>query len=302
MVGISDKKDRLEPTLEQSLPDAGSRRKMAPGILVALRTPGQICAAMPLLSVTYIGGPTALLEVGPLRLLTDPTFDPAGTEHHLPAYILRKTMGPALTADQVGRVDAVLLSHEHHADNIDAAGRAMLRTVPRVLTTRAGAERLGGGAVGLAAWEQTDLPSADGRVLRVTATPCRHGPAHLDRGPVIGFALAWRDAPDEVVYVSGDTVWYEGVAEVARRFHPRAALLFMGAARVAAVVPWPLTMTAGEAVEAARALAGAVIVPLHFEGWEHFSESREDIAAGFDRAGLADRLRWPVPGRTIAVA
>jgi L-ascorbate metabolism protein UlaG (beta-lactamase superfamily) len=61
-------------------------------------------------------------------------------------------------------------------------------------------------------------------------------------------------------------------------------------------------MTAGEAVEAARALAGAVIVPLHFEGWEHFAESWEDIAAGFDRAGLADRLRWPVLGRTIAVA
>jgi L-ascorbate metabolism protein UlaG (beta-lactamase superfamily) len=262
----------------------------------------QICAAMSLLSVTYIGGPTALLEVGPLRLLTDPTFDPAGTEHHLPAYILRKTMGPALTVDQVGHVDAVLLSHEHHADNIDAAGRAMLRSVPRVLTTSAGAERLGGSAVGLAAWQQTDVPAADGRVLRVTATPCRHGPAHLDRGPVIGFALAWQDAPDDVVYVSGDTVWYEGVAEVARRFRPRAALLFLGAARVAAVGPWPLTMTASEAVEAARALAGTVIVPLHFEGWEHFSESREDIVAAFARAGLADRLRWPVPGRTIAVA
>ncbi len=49
-------------------------------------------------------------------------------------------------------------------------------------------------------------------------------------------------------------------------------------------------------------VASAVIVRLHFEGWEHFSESREDIAAAFARAGLADRLRWPVPGRTIAVA
>ena len=31
------------------------------------------------LHVTYIGGPTALLELGGLRLLTDPTFDPAGS-------------------------------------------------------------------------------------------------------------------------------------------------------------------------------------------------------------------------------
>ena len=32
------------------------------------------------LQLTYIGGPTALLELGGLRLLTDPTFDPAGSE------------------------------------------------------------------------------------------------------------------------------------------------------------------------------------------------------------------------------
>ena len=31
--------------------------------------------------VTHIGGPTALIELGGLRLLTDPAFDPAGTEY-----------------------------------------------------------------------------------------------------------------------------------------------------------------------------------------------------------------------------
>jgi L-ascorbate metabolism protein UlaG (beta-lactamase superfamily) len=257
---------------------------------------------MSLLELSYLGGPTALLEVDTLRLLTDPTFDPAGTAYRFPTYALRKTIGPAHTVEQLGQVDAVLLSHEHHADNLDLAGRAMLGRVPRVLTTRAGAERLGGGAVGLAPWETAELVSAEGRVLRVSATPARHGPAHLDRGPVIGFALAWADAPDQVVYVSGDTVWYEGVAEVGRRFDVRAAVLFLGAARVAAVGPWPLTMTAADAVEAARAFARAVIVPLHFEGWEHFSESRAEVIAAFEAAGLAGRLRWPVPGTTIAVA
>ena len=256
---------------------------------------------MSLPRLTYIGGPTALLELGDLRLLTDPTFDPPGTEYRFPSYTLRKTQAPALARDELGRVDAVLLSHEHHADNLDGAGRAMLSGVSRVLTTRGGAERLGPRSIGLAPWEHVDLP-AGGSALRVTATPCRHGPAHLDRGPVIGFALTGSDAAADAVYVSGDTVWYEGVAEVARRFRVRTAVLFMGAARVAAVGPWALTMTAADGVEAARAFAGAVIVPLHFEGWEHFSESRAEIAAAFDRAGLSDRLRWPVPGRAIAVA
>jgi L-ascorbate metabolism protein UlaG (beta-lactamase superfamily) len=35
------------------------------------------------LRVTYVGGPTALFEIERPRLLTDPTFDPAGTEYKL---------------------------------------------------------------------------------------------------------------------------------------------------------------------------------------------------------------------------
>lgn len=58
-------------------------------------------------------------------------------------------------------------------------------------------------------------------------------------------------------------------------------------------------MTAQEAVEAARAFAGAAIVPLHFEGWAHFSEGREQINAAFAAAGLEGCLHWPEPGMPI---
>ena len=106
---------------------------------------------------------------------------------------------------------------------------------------------------------------------------------------MIGFALAFTDAPGDLVYISGDTVWYDGVVEVGRRFPPRVAILFMGAARVREAGSHHLTFTAEEGVKAARLFADAVIVPLHFEGWAHFSESR----AG-DRAGLrCVRPGWP---------
>jgi L-ascorbate metabolism protein UlaG (beta-lactamase superfamily) len=50
------------------------------------------------LKITYIGGPTALLELGGLRLLTDPTFDPAEEVYPTGLYTLRKlaTRRPAL--------------------------------------------------------------------------------------------------------------------------------------------------------------------------------------------------------------
>jgi len=252
------------------------------------------------LKITYIGGPTAVFEWGGLRLLTDPGFDPPGGEYKTGPVVLKKTAGPALSPESLGRVDAVLLSHDHHYDNLDHSGRKFVESARQVLTTPAGAERLGGKAIGLANWQSIDIP-AGSSVLRITGTPARHGPAHGDRGPVTGFVLAFTDNLDRAVYISGDTVWYEGVAEVSRRFEVRAAVLFMGAARVPAVGPDALTMTAEDGIQAARALSHATLIPLHYEGWAHFTESREVIARAFNEAGIGPRMRWMELGATIAV-
>ncbi|MEO8200131.1 MAG: MBL fold metallo-hydrolase [Gemmatimonadota bacterium] len=249
--------------------------------------------------LTYIGGPTALIEIGGLRFLTDPTFDPAGTEYPTPVYTLRKTQDPAIRATDLEPVDVVLLSHDHHFDNLDHAGRVVVNAAPRVLTTEAGAGRLGGRTTGLAPGQSVTIPTPDGRLLTVTATPGRHGPPDGDRGPVIGFVIADIDEQNGVVYLSGDTVWYEGVAAVARRFSVFVAVLFAGAARVQAVGPAALTFTAAELVQASRVFDQAAIVPLHFEGWAHFSESRDAIAEAFVAANLIERLRWPQPGRAL---
>jgi L-ascorbate metabolism protein UlaG (beta-lactamase superfamily) len=247
--------------------------------------------------LTYVGGPTALIEFGGLRWLTDPTFDPAGSEYRTATYVLRKTQAPTMLPDVLGAVDVVLLSHDHHHDNLDRAGRRVLAEAPAVITTVDAAARLGGRCVGLLPWEHVDVPSLDGRIIRVTATPARHGPPEGDRGPVIGFVLAFADRPAASIYISGDTVWYDGIVEIGSRVTPAVALLFGGAARVWEVGPGHLTFTAREMVIAARALPDALIVPLHFEGWAHFSESAWEIEQAFAAAGLAHRLRLPVAGR-----
>ena len=134
--------------------------------------------------------------------------------------------------------------------------------------------------------------------MHIVGTPARHGPAHLDRGPVTGFVVTFADQSEKAIYISGDTVWYSGVAEVAQRFKVRVAVLFMGAARVPEVGQDHLTMTAEEGVQAARAFSSATIVPLHYEGWAHFSESREQINHTFVREGIGDRVCRISPGST----
>jgi len=126
------------------------------------------------LTVTYIGGPTALLEFGGLRLLTDPTFDPAGGEYKTGPVTLRKLAGPALSPEALGSFDYVLLSHDHHFDNLDHAGRTVLAKAKAVLTTEEGAQRLGANSRGLKPWQSADLPAPQDQAVRVVATPARH--------------------------------------------------------------------------------------------------------------------------------
>jgi L-ascorbate metabolism protein UlaG (beta-lactamase superfamily) len=80
-------------------------------------------------TITLIGGPTALIEIGGFRFLTDPTFDGPG-EYRLPYVTLTTTSRPAIALSDIGPIDAVLLSHEQHADNLDNSRRDLLGKAP----------------------------------------------------------------------------------------------------------------------------------------------------------------------------
>jgi len=105
------------------------------------------------LGITYIGGPTCVLEFGGTGLVTDPAFDPAGGEYRSSSSTFRKLAGPALRPEEIGPFDYVLLSHEHHFDNLDHAGRRMLAKAKTVVTTIAGAATLGSNSRGLTDWQ-----------------------------------------------------------------------------------------------------------------------------------------------------
>ena len=247
------------------------------------------------LTVRLVGGPTAVIELGGVRLLTDPTFDPPG-DHPIGDRVLTKTSGPAVPAEDLGRVDAVLLSHDQHPDNLDDAGRKLLAGVPVVLTTELAAQRLGGTARALPSWETTAVGP-----VTVTAVPAQHGPdgtTHLT-GPVTGFVLSGDGLP--TVYVSGDNASLDVVRAVAERIGPAdVAVLFAGAARTPLIDGY-LTLTAPDAAEAAQVLGVRTVVPVHAEGWAHFSQGVDDLVAAYAERGLADRLKVLAPGETATV-
>jgi L-ascorbate metabolism protein UlaG (beta-lactamase superfamily) len=252
------------------------------------------------LTIEALGGPTALLGIAGLRLLTDPTFDEPG-EYPGDVFTLVKTAPPARSADDIGTVDAVLLSHDEHADNLDDAGRRYLATVPLVLSTLGALDRLGGTTTSRPAWEGIDLQGPDGRLVRVTWVPAQHGPewATAFTGEVTGFVLSGAGVP--TVYVSGDNSSLDVVRDVAERCGPvDVALLFAGAG-VVPPLEAVLTLTGEEAAEASVILGSPHVVVIHADGWTHFTEGRTEIEAAFERAGLQNRLNVLAPGAVVTL-
>jgi L-ascorbate metabolism protein UlaG (beta-lactamase superfamily) len=231
-------------------------------------------------AITYIGGPTALLEYAGLRILLDPTFDAPRT-YPSPGTPLVKTAGPALPLASIEPIDLVLLSHHAHEDNLDDSGRELALRVPVTLSTPQAEAELGGPVIGLKPWQQHRVGE-----VTVTGLPGHHGPRAVRPliGPVVGFLLEAPGAPK--VYVSGDNSSLSAVKQIAERFAPvEIAILFAGAARVPAI-PAALTMTGEKAAKAAALLGSTKVVGVHVEDWEHFSEGRAELEAAFAASGL----------------
>jgi L-ascorbate metabolism protein UlaG (beta-lactamase superfamily) len=249
-------------------------------------------------SVRLVGGPTAVVEVAGLRLLTDPTFSPPGLHESAPGRPLTKTEGPALTAGEIGPIDVVLLSHDQHTDNLDPAGRDVVAAAPLTLTTASAASRLGGTARPLPAWQQVQLPGPGGATIQITAVPARHGPPGCEpvTGEVTGFVVHGDRLP--IIYISGDNASLDLVADLAACIGPvEIALLFAGAARTTLFDGAPLTLTSADAARAGGLLRARWIVPLHIRGWAHFSEGPATIDTAFADAGMNNRLRLLTPGQ-----
>jgi L-ascorbate metabolism protein UlaG (beta-lactamase superfamily) len=252
-------------------------------------------------AIGVVGGPTVVIDYAGVRFVSDPTFDPPGDygPYH-------KSAGPAVTTDELGQVDVVLVSHDSHVDNFDNIGRQFAAEVPVVLTTPRSALRLGGTARGLAPFESFALPSTsdDRTTVIVHAVPAQHGPS--DGAPdengdinseVVGFVLQADGLPS--VYISGDNASILPVVEISKRFaHIDVAVLHAGAARVPSKFEGrPLTLTAERAADVAQLLGVSYVVPAHCEGWSLYSQTPEDVRRAFDDAGIGNRLRYQRPGR-----
>lgn len=255
-------------------------------------------------SITQVDTACMVININGFVIVTDPAFDIKGTVYEGPR-TLYKTGSPKLQPADIGPVDLVLLSHDQHKDNLDNAGREFIRTVKQVLSTPGAVERLAQDNVtGLKEWESVDIITDKIPGLRITATPCQHAPTQEQTkisGHVIGFMIEWEGQQNGALYVSGDTVYFDGIEEIAERFKVHTAILHVGKAGFPEINYMPLTFTSEMAIQTARLMNVEKFIPTHFEGWKHFNEPPEYLYDQITDSDIREKLCWLQPGSPAVI-
>lgn len=247
----------------------------------------------------FVGNATLLLQYRDLSLLTDPNFLHRGQRAHLGyGLVSRRLTEPALDPADLPSLDAVVLSHLH-GDHWDRRARRHLSRSLPIVTTPHASRRLQGvhgfhRAVGLRTWQEETVRRGETQV-RVTALPGRHAGHPVLRRllpPVMGSLLEFGPAdepPRHRLYVSGDTLPFDGLEEIARRFPgPDLAVLHLGGTTLPG--GFVVTMDGRQGAKLARLVRARLILPVHYGDYTVFRSPIDDFLAEADRAGLADRV------------
>jgi L-ascorbate metabolism protein UlaG (beta-lactamase superfamily) len=246
----------------------------------------------------FVGNATTIIRYGGFTLLTDPNFLRRGERAHL-GYGLtsQRVRDPAISIDELPALDGVVLSHLHgdHWDRL--ATRHLDRDLP-VITTSHASRRLSGRGFGqtrgLEKWQQHEL-TKQGRSVRVTAMPGRHAFGLVGRllPPVIGTMLEFGAAgggTDLRIYISGDTLMYDELKEIPRRYpHIDVGVVHLGGTNLLGLAT--VTMDGRQGADWTETIGPRRVVPVHYDDYTVFASPLSDFEAEARQRGFTDDLR-----------
>lgn len=230
-------------------------------------------------SVQLIRNATILVDVGDTTFLVDPIFAAPGENPPVPN-TPNDRRNPLVAMPAVDlSYDAVVVTHRHPDHWDEAATEELEATVPLFCQPEE--------ADAFADEGFTDVRPVDDNTsfegVTLHRTPGRHGHGQLaeEMGPVSGFVFEG----EETVYVAGDTIWYEPIAETLDQFDPDMVVLNGGEAQFEQGEP--ITMGI-EDISAVRDATDGTVVVVHMEAINHCLLTRDELRSATEDVHVPD--------------
>ena len=201
---------------------------------------------------------------------------------------------PMPVADILTGVDAYIVTHVH-PDHIDMAadgsvGAPLDKAVPVFVQSEEDAAvlRRSGFARVEVLGEETVFAG-----LRLSKTPGRHGTI-IPCGPSCG--VVFRHPDEKTLYVAGDTIWFDGVAESLRRYRPDVVVVNACAAEL--LDEGRLIMDDADVAALHAARPEARIIVSHMDTVPHAALTRQDMDQALRRRGIREAVFMPDDGQS----
>jgi L-ascorbate metabolism protein UlaG (beta-lactamase superfamily) len=249
------------------------------------------------LRITWLGHSATLIELDGAHVLTDPSW----SERSSPVSWLgpRHWFTPPIALDELPRIDAVVISHDHY-DHLDYPTLVAMKDWPTkfVVPLGIGAYLEGWGIapskiVELDWWQRAEIAG-----LTIVATPARHasGRTPFDRDQTLWASYALL-GPQHRVYFSGDTGMFNALREIGERYGPFDVTLIEVGQYHGGWPDWHIGPE--QAVKAHQLLRGQVFLPIHWGGlqlaYHGWTEPVERVLAAAKQATVV----IPRPGEPI---
>jgi L-ascorbate metabolism protein UlaG (beta-lactamase superfamily) len=245
-------------------------------------------------TLAWIGHSTVLINFFGVTILTDPVlFSRVGIR--LPGFTIgpKRLTAPALSFDELPKVDLVLLSHAHF-DHLDLRTLRCFDESTSVITARATRDLLQGtqfSHVTELDWGQSKRLSTAMGEIEISAFPVKHWGARTQRDTYRGYNGYLIERSGRRIIFAGDTAMTETLAD--RRRHGAIDVAIMS---IGAYNPWIQShCTPEQAVQMANAAGARFIVPVHHQtfrlGFEPFREPIERFEAALSKTPERTALR-----------
>lgn len=258
--------------------------------------------------IQHIRNATIKVTYGNTTFLIDPMLADKGTYPGFDNTYRSELRNPLVelpmsVEEVIEGIDAVIVTHTHLDHWDDAAQNLLPKDIPLFVQNTADAQTIRSQGFKNVRILDDNVEFGD---VTLHKTGGQHGSDALYAVPeladVLGeiMGVVFTAEGQKTIYIAGDTVWRDEVAQSLSRFHPDVVVLNTGAAEVNGFAGDPIIMGKEDTLRVHRAAPQATIVAVHMDAVNHMTLSREELADFVQSEGIEEHVLIPTDGEIIS--